>query len=53
MADREPEPNNPLGPYYPTELPDVPGDGRTWFALLLVSLILLGAVLHLLALLPF
>lgn len=53
MADSEPRPNNPLGPIYPAELPDVPGDGRTWFALLLLAVILLGAVSGLLALLPF
>lgn len=52
MADREPEPNNPLGPYFPAEVPDVPGDGRAWFAVLVAVLLLLGAVAQLLSLLP-
>lgn len=51
MADREPEPNNPLGPYSPAELPDVPGDGRTWFALLVAGVFLVWAIGQLLALL--
>lgn len=53
MADREPKPRNPLGPYYPSEVPSVPGNARRWLALLLLAVILLGAVLNLLALLPF
>lgn len=53
MADREPKPRNPLGPYYPSEVPSVPGNGRRWLALLLVALILIGAARGLLALLPF
>lgn len=36
MPDRDLEPNNPLGPYYPSEVPSVPGSGRSWFAVLLV-----------------
>jgi len=44
MTDREPDPKNPLSPYYPSEVPDVPGDGRTWFAVLLSAMLLLGAV---------
>ena len=44
MTDREPDPKNPLSPYYPSEAPDVPGDGRTWVALLLSAMLLLGAV---------
>ena len=51
MADREPGPNNPLGPYYPSELPGVPGNGRTWFALLVAGLFLVWAISQLLALL--
>ncbi|RMB12885.1 hypothetical protein [Haloplanus aerogenes] len=44
MSDRDPEPKNPLSPYYPSEVPNVPGDGRTWFAVLAVFTLLLGAV---------
>jgi len=51
MSDRDPEPKNPLSPYYPSETPDVPGTGRTWFAVLLVVTLLLGAVYAFLTLL--
>ena len=44
MAIDDPEPNNPLAPYYPSEVPNLRGSGRTWFALLFVLLILLGMV---------
>jgi hypothetical protein len=44
MTDREPEPKNPRSPYYPSSVPDVPGNGRTWVALVLSALSLLGAV---------
>jgi hypothetical protein len=44
MTDRDLDPKNPLSPYYPSEVPDVPGNGRTWIALLLSALLLLGAV---------
>jgi hypothetical protein len=44
MTDREPEPKNPLSPYYPSSVPDVPGNGRTWVALVLSAMLLLGAV---------
>jgi hypothetical protein len=42
MSDRGPEPNDSLSPYYPSETPSVPGDGRTWFALLLTAALLSG-----------
>lgn len=51
MADREPRPNNPLGPYYPAEIPNVPGIARTWFALLIAGLILIWAISRILVLL--
>jgi hypothetical protein len=44
MTDRDPAPKNPLSPYYPSDVPDVPGDGRKWFAILLSAMLLLGAV---------
>jgi hypothetical protein len=44
MTDRDPTPKNPLSPYYPSEVPDVPGNGRAWVALLLAATFLLGAV---------
>lgn len=39
----DPEPNDPLSPYFPSRVPDVPGDGRTWVAVALSLLLLLGA----------
>jgi len=51
MSDRDPKPKNPLSPYYPSDVPDVPGDGRTWVALLLAGTLLLGAAYGFLALL--
>ena len=36
-GDRDRDPRNPLAPYYPAEVPDVPGEGRTWFALLVTA----------------
>ena len=44
MPRDDEEPNNPLSPYYPSEVPDVPANGRTWFALFLAAMLLLGAV---------
>lgn len=44
MDDTDPESNNPLSPYYPSEVPDVPSDGRTWFAILLTVILLFGTV---------
>jgi hypothetical protein len=51
MPDREPEPNNPLSPYYPSEVPDVPGSGRRWVAILLAATLLSGAAYGVLTLL--
>jgi hypothetical protein len=47
----DPDSRNPLSPYYPSETPDVPGNGRTWFALLLAAMLLLGAAYGFLSLL--
>jgi len=47
----DPGSRNPLSPYYPSETPDVPGNGRTWFALLLATMLLLGAAYGFLSLL--
>ncbi|MFB6360028.1 MAG: hypothetical protein ABEH59_01765 [Halobacteriales archaeon] len=46
MPDREPEPKNPLSPYFPSDVPLVPGSGRRWVALLLVAVILLGTFMY-------
>lgn len=51
MTDGAPRPNDPLAPYYPSDVPDVPGNGRTWFALLVVLTMLLGAAYQVLAVL--
>jgi hypothetical protein len=53
MDESEPGPNNPLGPYFPSDVPDVPGNARRWFVVLMVLLLLAGAVGGLLSLLPF
>jgi len=50
MTERDPEPTNPLQPYYPSETPDIPGDGRTWFAILLSIMLLLSAAYGVLSL---
>ncbi|MFB6158013.1 MAG: hypothetical protein ABEJ34_09245 [Haloferacaceae archaeon] len=47
----EPDPNDPLSPYFPAEVPDVPGDGRTWFAVGLSLVLLSGAAYGIVALL--
>jgi hypothetical protein len=44
MGDSGPESNNPLSPYYASETPSVPGDGRKWFAILMLLMFLLSAV---------
>ena len=44
MSDGDPKPNDPLSPYFPSEVPAVPGDGRMWFAVLLSLCLLFGAV---------
>ncbi|MFC6989541.1 hypothetical protein ACFQJD_14025 [Haloplanus sp. GCM10025708] len=46
----EPDPNDPLSPYFPSETPDVPGNGRTWVALALALTLLLGAAFGVLSL---
>lgn len=45
MSDKDLKPNNPLSPYYPSEIPDIPGNGRKWFAVLF-ALIFLSGVLY-------
>lgn len=42
MPGDGPRPNNPLSPYFPSETPDIPGNGRTWFAVLLALTLLVG-----------
>jgi hypothetical protein len=44
MTEPEPEPNNPLSPYYPSEIPSIPGSGRKWFAVLLTLMLVFGTV---------
>jgi hypothetical protein len=44
MTGREPDPKTPLSPYYPSDVPDLPGNGRRWFAVLLSAMLLFGAV---------
>ncbi|WP_418284552.1 hypothetical protein [Halorubrum sp. DTA46] len=44
MGDDDPKSNNPLSPYYPSEAPDIPSNGRTWFAILLTLILLFGTV---------
>lgn len=51
MTDSDPDPNNPLSPYYPSEVPDVPGNGRRWFAILLTIILVLGSLYGLLSML--
>lgn len=36
--------NTVISPFYPSETPSIPGSGRTWFAILVTVLLLLGAV---------
>lgn len=43
MPSGDPRPNNPLSPYFPAEVPPVPGNGRQWFALIMVMMLLGGA----------
>ena len=44
MTNGDPERNNPLSPYYPSRVPNLEGNGRKWFALLFVLILLLGAI---------
>jgi hypothetical protein len=50
MSGNDPEPKNPLGPYYPSDLPSIPGNGRKWVAVLLSILLLLSAAYGVLSL---
>lgn len=43
MTGDAPKPRNPISPYYPSEVPDIPGNGRTWFTVLLGLMLVLGA----------
>ena len=45
MGDSDPKSNNPLSPYYPSDPPDIPGNGSRWFAILFILLLLASAVL--------
>lgn len=48
----DPEPRNPLSPYYPSEMPSMEGNGRRWFAILMVLVyasLLVGSFLVFLA----
>ena len=44
MKGSDPKQKNPLSPYYPAEIPPIPGSGRKWFAIFLSLIVLLGAV---------
>lgn len=44
MGDRDSDQTNPLSPYYPSETPTLPGNGRTWFALLIAGMLLMGVI---------
>jgi len=44
VSSSDPEPDDPLSPYAPSEVPSVPSDGRRWFALLLVGVMVLSTV---------
>jgi len=44
VSSSDPEPDDPLSPYAPSEVPSVPSDGRRWFALLLVCVMVLSTV---------
>lgn len=43
-----PRRNNPLSPYYPSEVPTVPGNTPRWFVLLVVLVLLLSTLAMLL-----
>lgn len=45
MSEDGPRPNNPLSPYYPSEIPSLRGNGRRWVAILLVIVLLGGSLL--------
>ncbi|MFC6825898.1 hypothetical protein [Halopelagius fulvigenes] len=44
MGNSDPGPNEPLSPYFPSDAPSLPGNGRRWFAILLSAMILSGAI---------
>jgi len=44
MSRNDEKPSNPLSPYYPSEVPDLPANGRTWFAILFAAMFLFGAL---------
>ena len=35
MDNSDPNQNNPLSPYYPSDMPSIRGNGRKWFAILI------------------
>lgn len=47
MTGDDPEPTNPLSPYYPSEVPDIPTPGRRWVAILLFLSTMAGILLWL------
>lgn len=47
----EVRPNNPLGPYFPSDAPAFSGNGRKWFAIFAAFLLLQGVIAAVLALL--
>jgi hypothetical protein len=51
MSDDDSPQRDPLSPYYPGDVPEVPGNGRTWFAVLIAAMLLLGAAYGVLSLL--
>ena len=44
MSDAKPDGNEPLSPYYPSDIPDLSGNGRKWVALLLTAMIVGGGL---------
>ena len=52
MPEDGPDLNNPLGPYFPSRVPPIPGDTRRWVAVLVAGpflALLLGKLVQLLA----
>ena len=47
MTTDDPDPNNPLAPYYPSEVPSLPTPGRRWVAILLFLSTMAGTLLWL------
>lgn len=50
MKDSDPDPNNPLSPYYPSDTPSISGNGHRWFSILIILMFLLGAVYQIVSL---